>query len=91
MTLEQRKQRMLKALLLQIQTLTRQNPVLIILEDAHWVDPASLEVFGRIVDRIPFLRTLLIVRFRPEFDAPWLGSSHVTAEPKSGDPVCPSL
>ena len=41
-----------------------------ILEDAHWADPTSLEAFGRIVDRIATLRVLLIVTFRPEFEAP---------------------
>ena len=50
-----------------------------IFEDAHWVDPTSLEVFGRIVDRIKTLPVLLIVTFRPEFDAPWVGQSHVTS------------
>ena len=50
-----------------------------IFEDAHWADPTSLEAFGRIVDRIRALRVLLIVTFRPEFDAPWLGRPHVTA------------
>ena len=44
-----------------------------IFEDAHWTDPTSLEVFGRVVDRIRSLRVLLIVTFRPEFDAPWVG------------------
>ena len=32
--------------------LSRQTPVLMIFEDAHWTDPTSLEVFGRVVDRI---------------------------------------
>ena len=50
-----------------------------IFEDAHWVDPTSLEVFGRIADRIKTLPVLLIVTFRPEFDAPWVGQSHVTS------------
>ena len=49
-----------------------------IVEDAHWVDPTSLEVFGRTVDRIKTLPVLLIVTFRPEFNAPWAGRSHVT-------------
>ena len=40
-----------------------------IFEDAHWADPSSLEVFGRLVDRIRTLRVLLIVTFRPEFAA----------------------
>ena len=50
-----------------------------IFEDAHWTDPTSLELFGRIVDRITTFRVLLIVTFRPEFEPPWIGRSHVTA------------
>jgi tetratricopeptide (TPR) repeat protein len=50
-----------------------------IIEDAHWTDPTSLEVFGRSVDRIKTLPVLLIVTFRPEFNAPWAGRSHVTS------------
>src|SRR5512135_2886670 len=42
-------------------------------------DPTSLEVFGRTVDRIKTLPVLLIVTFRPEFTAPWVGQSHVTS------------
>jgi class 3 adenylate cyclase/predicted ATPase len=76
---EQRRQRTLEALTSQLAGLARQRPVLIIFEDAHWVDPTSLEVFGRIVDRIKTLPVLLIVTFRPEFDAPWVGQSHVTS------------
>ena len=49
---EQRRQRTMKALTAQIEELTRQKPVLMIFEDAHWIDPTSLEVFGRAVDRI---------------------------------------
>ncbi len=59
--------------------LTRQRPTLMIVEDAHWVDPTSLEVFGRTVDQIKTLPMLLIVTFRPEFNAPWAGRSHVTS------------
>jgi predicted ATPase len=40
--------------------------------------PTSLELFGRAVDRIASLRVLLIVTFRPEFEAPWIGRPHVT-------------
>ncbi len=50
-----------------------------IVEDAHWIDPSSLEVFGRVVDRIATLRMLLIVTFRPEFEPPWVGRPHVTS------------
>ena len=50
-----------------------------IFEDAHWIDPTSLEAFGRAVDRIKTLPALLIVTFRPEFNAPWVGQPHVTS------------
>jgi class 3 adenylate cyclase/predicted ATPase len=76
---EQRRQKTLEALSLQEEVLSRQSPVLMIFEDAHWVDPTSLEVFGRTVDRIKALPVLLIVTFRPEFNAPWSGQSRVTS------------
>jgi hypothetical protein len=75
---EQRRQKTLEALALQLETLARSSPVLMILEDAHWADPTSLEAFGRTVDRIANLPVLLIVTFRPEFEAPWVGQPHVT-------------
>jgi len=76
---EQRRQKTLAALDVQLATLARSSPVLTIFEDAHWGDPTSLEAFGRTVDRIASLRVLLIVTFRPEFEAPWVGQPHVTA------------
>jgi class 3 adenylate cyclase/predicted ATPase len=79
LTPEQRRQKTLEALTSQMATLTRQNPVLMIFEDAHWTDPTSLEVFSRFVDQIATLRVLLIVTFRPDFDPPWIGRPHVTA------------
>jgi len=79
LTPEQRRQRTLEALTAQLARLARQRPVLMIVEDAHWIDPTSLEVFGRTVDRVKTLSALLIVTFRPEFDAPWAGRSHVTS------------
>jgi predicted ATPase len=76
---EERRRRTQQALTAQLAGLTRQRPVLMIVEDAHWVDPTSLEVFGRTVDQIKTLPVLLIVTFRPEFNAPWAGRSHVTS------------
>jgi class 3 adenylate cyclase len=75
---QQRRQRTLEALTAQIEALSRQNPVLMILEDAHWADPTSLEVFSRAADRIRTLRVLLLVTFRPEFEPPWIGRPYVT-------------
>ena len=75
---QQRRQKTLEALTAQLAGLASQQPVLMIFEDAHWTDPTSLEAFGRAVDRIKTLPALLIVTFRPEFNAPWVGQPHVT-------------
>ena len=79
LTPQQRRRGTLEALVLQVTALSRENPVLMIFEDAHWTDPTSLELFGRIVDKISTLRVLLIVAFRPEFEPPWIGRPYVTA------------
>ena len=79
LTSPERRQKTLEALVFQVAALTRENPVLMNFEDAHWADPTSLELFGRIIDKIPSLRALLIVTYRPEFDPPWIGRPHVTA------------
>jgi class 3 adenylate cyclase len=78
-TSEERRQKTLESLSLQLEILARSSPVLMILEDAHWADPTSLEAFGRMVDQIATLSALLIVSFRPEFEAPWVGQPHVTS------------
>jgi class 3 adenylate cyclase/tetratricopeptide (TPR) repeat protein len=75
----ERRQTTLKALVSQIEALSRQSPLLMVFEDVHWIDPTSLDVLGRVVDRIRSFRVLLIVTFRPEFEAPWIGRPHVTA------------
>ena len=76
---QQRRKKTLDALIAQLEALSRFNPVLMIFEDAHWIDPTSMEVLSRVVDRIRTLRVLLIVTYRPEFDAPWIARPHVTA------------
>ena len=79
LTPEQRRKGTLEALAWQLSELARKRPVLIIFEDVHWVDPTSLEALGRTVDQIKTLPVLVIVTFRPEYTAPWLGQSHVTS------------
>ena len=75
----EQKERTIAALIALFEGLTKDAPVLALLEDAHWIDPTSLDVFGRLVDRLPRLRASLIVTFRPEFAAPWSGRAHVAS------------
>src|SRR5215467_2835289 len=78
LTPRQRRQRTLQALALQVEARARACPVLMVFEDAHWSDPTSLELLGRVVDRIRTLSVLLIVTFRSEFEPGWIGQPHVT-------------
>ena len=75
----EQKERTIAALIALFEGLTKEAPVLALLEDAHWIDPTSLDVFGRLVDRLPNLRALLVITFRPEFAAPWVGRAHVAS------------
>jgi predicted ATPase len=76
---EQRRARTLDALIARVEALARQCAVLMIVADAHWSDPTSLEAFGRTIDRIAKLRVLLVMTFRPEYGPPWIGQPQVTA------------
>jgi len=75
---EQRRQRTLEALNVQMEVLSRSHTVLMIVEDVHWSDPTSLEAFGRAVASVANHRVLMIVTFRPEFESPWIGRPQVT-------------
>ena len=79
LTPQQRRQKTLEALTAQVEALSRANPVLMIFEDVHWIDPTSLEALGRAVDRLRTLGVLLIATYRPEFEPPWIGRPYVTA------------
>jgi predicted ATPase len=75
----EQKERTIATLIALFAGLTKVAPALALLEDAHWIDPTSLDVFSRLIDRLPGLRALLVVTFRPEFAAPWVGRAHVAS------------
>lgn len=65
------------ALAAQLDRLAARDPVAMYLEDAHWIDPTTLELFDRLVARIATVPILLIVTFRAEFEAPWARDDNV--------------
>src|SRR5215472_1447263 len=69
----------LAAWLDQLEALARQNPVFMLFEDVHWADATSLEVLDLTIERVRALPVLAIFTFRPEYEAPWTGLSHVTS------------
>ncbi len=78
LTPHQKKEKTLDALLRQIEIRAREQPLLMVFEDAHWSDPTSRELLDLIVPRMATLPVLLLVTFRPEFLPPWSGAAHVT-------------
>ena len=75
---QRKKQRILEALIRQLGHLAGQQPVVLVFEDAHWVDPTSLELLDLVVERVPALPVLLIITFRPQFQPHWTGLPQVT-------------
>jgi class 3 adenylate cyclase len=59
--------------------LTNNAPVLAQFEDAHWVDPTTLDLFNRLIESLPHSSVLLVLTFRPEFTPRWTDPHHVTA------------
>jgi predicted ATPase len=78
MSPQRKREKLLAGLLHQLEALARGHPVLMIFEDAHWIDPTSRDLIDLTVDRIRRLPVLLLVTFRPEFQPPWTGQPHVT-------------
>jgi class 3 adenylate cyclase len=58
---QQKRQKTLEALSAQLAALSYSNPVLMVFEDVHWIDPTSLETLGRTVERVTTNRVLLVL------------------------------
>ncbi len=75
---DKRKEMTLEALAHYLQRLADRSPVLLIVEDAHWLDPTTLDLMTRVIDRIRQMRVLALITFRPDFRPVWTEYSHVT-------------
>jgi predicted ATPase len=76
---QQQRELLLNAHAERFKHLPSQNPVLFLVEDAHWIDPTTMEMLELHVENVQDIATLLLITYRPEFDAPWVGRSHVTS------------
>ena len=77
-TPQRKKEKTFEALLRQVEGLSRQQPVLMVFDDLHWIDPSSRELLDRVIERVADWPVLLLAMFRPEFQPPWTGQPHVT-------------
>ena len=76
---QRKREKLFEALLDQLEAEARHRPVLMVFEDAHWIDPTSRELLDLTIDRVRRLPVLLAVTFRSEFQPPWGGRAHVTS------------
>jgi class 3 adenylate cyclase/tetratricopeptide (TPR) repeat protein len=75
---QKRKENTLTALLAHMERLAAQQPMLVVYEDVHWIDPTTLELLTLTIERVQHLPVLLVVTARPEFTPPWPSYAHVT-------------
>ena len=79
MSSEAVKARTLEALYEQVEGLSRQRPVLVLFEDAHWADPTSLELLAMLIEQVRSAQVLILITARPEFSPSWSDYMHITS------------
>lgn len=78
LTPQKRKEATFAALFALLEKLAKRQPVFIIFEDIHWIDPTSLELLTLMIERLPKMRILLVMTARPEFTPPWPSHAHIS-------------
>lgn len=78
LTPEQRKERLFETMIEQLELLCGRHPVLIVVEDAHWIDPTTQELLDGMVARLPRLPAMLVLTHRPRYATRWGDASHVS-------------
>jgi class 3 adenylate cyclase len=73
-----RKEKTLSALARVLTSIRGDSGRLIIVEDAHWSDPTTLELLGRVIASAASRRLFIVVTCRPEFVAPWPAAAHLS-------------
>jgi class 3 adenylate cyclase/predicted ATPase len=73
------KERTLGSLLAHLKRLAAHQPVLMVFEDMHWIDPTSLELLSLAIDQIKRARILMLATARPEFTPPWPSHRHTSS------------
>jgi class 3 adenylate cyclase/predicted ATPase len=76
---ERRKAKTLDALVQRVRATASQRPLLVVFEDAHWIDPTSRELLERVVDGMRDAPVLVLVTLRPEGLPISFGQANVTA------------
>ncbi|MET1084993.1 MAG: AAA family ATPase [Burkholderiales bacterium] len=81
MSPQRKKQRLFQGLMRVLETFASRRPVLLVVEDLHWIDPSSDELVGVLVDRLRGLPVLAILTARPEFEWHWHDTGQLLSMP----------
>ena len=57
---------------------SEQQPLILVVEDLHWVDQSSQDFFTMLVENLTGSAILLLATYRPGYQPPWIGKSYVT-------------
>ena len=77
MTPQKHKDETLRTLVDITEAAARQQPSVMLFEDAHWADPTTLEVLDLLIDRVKNIPLLVVFTYRPEFQSRWSAQDHV--------------
>jgi len=58
-----------------VQAMSERSPLIILVDDLHWIDSSSDVLIARLVDAVKNSRTLLLLNFRPEYYRDWMTRS----------------
>jgi class 3 adenylate cyclase/tetratricopeptide (TPR) repeat protein len=72
----ERRQRTLDALRRICVRESRVQPLLVVLEDLHWVDSETHALLSHLLDGVPSVRAAMLLTYRPEFRDRWAGHAH---------------
>jgi predicted ATPase/class 3 adenylate cyclase len=67
----QRKRRTLDALIAWLRADAQKYPLIVVVEDLHWIDASTRELLGMLLERIVEVPMLVVLTFRPEFVPTW--------------------
>jgi class 3 adenylate cyclase/tetratricopeptide (TPR) repeat protein len=77
MSPQRQKQRLFEGLMRLLEAYARRAPVLVVVEDLHWIDPSSDELLGLLIARLKDLPVLAVLTARPEFQSHWDDQPHL--------------
>jgi len=78
LTPEQVRTRALEVLVSIVGAMTEHNPVLVLAEDLHWVDPSTEVWLSKILEQVASWKSFVVITARPEYEMPWHKPAHMT-------------